>query len=59
MCINLPSVDLAIEKDLNNLVREALLKKLASRVNLQTGTYKVANHEAKKEALSRFAKLLS
>jgi patatin-like phospholipase/acyl hydrolase len=55
------SVDVATTKNLDDLVKagETLLKKPVSRVNLETGTFDVTNHETNEEALKRFAKLLS
>ena len=49
-------MDAATEKNLNDLVKvgEALLKKLVSRVNLQTGIYEVANHETNEEVILNF-----
>jgi hypothetical protein len=50
------SVDVATTNNLDNLVKagETLLKKLVSRVNLETGLYEVANHETNEEALIRY-----
>ncbi|KAM2273618.1 hypothetical protein ACFX1S_043532 [Malus domestica] len=55
------SMDIATEKNLNNLVKvgEGLLKQPVSRVNLETGKFEACNHETNEEALIRFAKLLS
>lgn len=52
----LSSVDIATEKNLDNLVKvgEELLKKPVSRVNLETGVYEICNHETNKEALVRY-----
>ncbi|XP_056177304.1 patatin-like protein 2 [Syzygium oleosum] len=58
----LSSVDGATKKNLNDLIKigEALLKKPVSRVNLETGMCEpTSNLETNKEALIRFAKLLS
>ncbi|MED6107081.1 hypothetical protein PIB30_010802 [Stylosanthes scabra] len=59
---DLSSVDVATEKNLNDLVKvgEASLKKPISKVNFTTGLYESANHhETNEEALKRFAKRLS
>ncbi|XP_008444643.1 patatin-like protein 2 [Cucumis melo] len=60
---DLSSVDVATEKNLNDLVKvgESLLKKQVSRVNLQTGIFEdcPSNSETNDQALTRFAKLLS
>ncbi|KAK3423172.1 hypothetical protein EUGRSUZ_F00263 [Eucalyptus grandis] len=58
----LSSVDVATKKNLTDLVKtgEALLKKPASRVNLENGVCEpTPNQETNEEALIRFAKLLS
>nr|KYP50931.1 Patatin group A-3 [Cajanus cajan] len=59
---DLSSVDLATEKNLNDLVKvgEALLKKPVSMINLKTGVYEPAkSNETNEEALTRFAERLS
>jgi len=51
------SVDLATEKNLNDLVKvgESLLKKPVSKINLQTGVHEPVNsHETNGEALKRY-----
>ncbi|XP_024190411.2 patatin-like protein 2 [Rosa chinensis] len=55
------SVDVATEKNLDHLLKvgEGLLRQPVSRVNLETGRFEACNHETNKEALIRFAKLLS
>nr|GMD96304.1 patatin-like protein 2 [Ipomoea batatas] len=56
------SVDIATKENLENLVKtgENLLEKQVSRVNLGTGVSEpVANSGSNKDALKRFAKLLS
>ncbi|KAM5565656.1 hypothetical protein ABKV19_019591 [Rosa sericea] len=55
------SVDIATEKNLDHLLKvgEGLLRQPVSRVNLETGRFEACNHETNKEALIRFAKLLS
>ncbi|KAA8537728.1 hypothetical protein F0562_027282 [Nyssa sinensis] len=57
----LSSVDIATKENLEDLVKvgEGLLKKPASRVNLETGCVEPSNQETNEEALRRFAKLLS
>ncbi|KAL3732799.1 hypothetical protein ACJRO7_022338 [Eucalyptus globulus] len=58
----LSSVDVATNKNLTDLIKtgESLLKKPASRVNLETGVCEpTPNQETNEEALTRFAKLLS
>ncbi|RZB58488.1 Patatin-like protein 2 isoform B [Glycine soja] len=59
---DMSSVDLATEKNLNDLVKvgESLLKKPVSKINLQTGVHEPVNsHETNGEALKRFAERLS
>ncbi|TKY57791.1 Patatin protein 2 [Spatholobus suberectus] len=59
---DLSSVDLATEKNLNDLVKvgESLLKKPVSKINLKTGIYEPAKYyETNEEALKRFAGRLS
>ncbi|MED6150822.1 hypothetical protein PIB30_076222 [Stylosanthes scabra] len=54
---DLSSVDVATEKNLNDLVKvgEALLKRPISKVNFTTGLYESANHhETNEEALKRY-----
>ncbi|PRQ27660.1 putative galactolipase [Rosa chinensis] len=55
------SVDIATQKNLDHLLRvgDGLLNQPVSRVNLETGKFEACNHETNKEALIRFAKLLS
>ncbi|KAL3747947.1 hypothetical protein ACJRO7_016723 [Eucalyptus globulus] len=55
------SVDIATKNNMNDLLKvgEGLLKKPVSRVNLDTGIFKLLNQETNEEALKRFAKLLS
>lgn len=58
----LSSVDLATEKNLNDLVKvgESLLKKPVSKINLKTGVYEpTKTYETNEEALKRFAERLS
>jgi hypothetical protein len=52
----LSSVDVATTKNLADLVKigETLLKKLVSRINLETGIFEVANNETNEEALKRY-----
>lgn len=54
---DLSSVDVATEKNLNDLVKvgESLLKKQVSRVNLQTGIFEdcPSNSETNDQALTR------
>ncbi|XWS25650.1 hypothetical protein CRYUN_Cryun27aG0086100 [Craigia yunnanensis] len=58
---NVSSVDVATKKNLDELVKvgEGLLKKRASRVNLETGVFEPFTQETNEEALKRFATLLS
>nr|AFJ92643.2 phospholipase A2 [Eschscholzia californica] len=59
---NTASVDVTTIEDMRDLIEigEGLLEKPMSRVNLETGTYeKVDGEGTNKEALTRFAKLLS
>lgn len=59
---DLSSVDVATEKNLNDLVKvgEALLKKPLSRINLKSGIYEPCKHyETNEQALKRFAERLS
>ncbi|KAE8126195.1 hypothetical protein FH972_020936 [Carpinus fangiana] len=56
------SVDIATKKNLDDLVEvgDELLKKRVSKVNLDTGLeVNYGDHETNKEALTRFARLLS
>ncbi|KAL3505168.1 hypothetical protein ACH5RR_035009 [Cinchona calisaya] len=57
----LSSVDVATEENLQNLVKvgENLLKKPASRVNLQTGAFEFLNKGTNEAALKRLAEALS
>ncbi|XWS29867.1 hypothetical protein CRYUN_Cryun24cG0067000 [Craigia yunnanensis] len=59
---DLASMDVATKENLENLVKvgENLLNKTVSRINIDTGLYEpVENGGSNKEALQRFAKLLS
>ncbi|KAK2994442.1 hypothetical protein RJ640_001258 [Escallonia rubra] len=55
------SVDIATKENLQDLVKvgEGLLRKLVSRVNMETCKVEPAGHETNEEALIRFAKMLS
>lgn len=56
----MPSIDLATEKNLNDLVKvgESLLKKPVSKVNLKTGVYEpVKSYETNEEALKGYIKI--
>lgn len=58
---DLASADIATKKNLENLVQvgDKLLKKLASRVNLRTGSVEPVNQGTNEDALKRFAETLS
>jgi hypothetical protein len=49
-------VDIATTKNLDDLVKagETLLKKLVSRINLETGICEFADNETNEEALKRY-----